>query len=379
MQNTSTLEVQPILADVARLAPQARAQRHMTREVIELLTKAGLFRAMLPRKFGGLELEPTAFFRALIQIAESDMSAGWIGGVVGIHPFQIALMGDAALSDVYGSSPDVRVSSSYNPSGSRTVTTSEGLLLSGRWAWSSGCQHSDWLLLGAVEEGDTLLSTCLVPMSACRIEDTWHTMGLQGTGSNDIVIAEPVLVPRYRIHRQMDGFNGVQSQENPMYAIPWGQLFAGCVAVPTIGAARHALRAFAANANPSTVDVSKLHGDPDILRRVAEASVLIDETEAAFLRNIASLVAAAERGEEIPLVERARCRYFTGSIVSKMITAVDLLFDAAGGRSVFSGAEIQNIWHDIHITRAHVANNPVPLARNYGNMLLGGETRDYFM
>ena len=174
MQNTSTLDVQPILADVARLAPQARAQRHMTPEVIELLTKAGLFRAMLPRKFGGLELEPTAFFRALIQIAESDMSAGWIGGVVGIHPFQIALMGDAALSDVYGSSPDVRVSSSYNPSGSRTVTTSEGLLLSGRWAWSSGCQHSDWLLLGAVEEGDTLLSTCLVPMSACRIEDTWQ-------------------------------------------------------------------------------------------------------------------------------------------------------------------------------------------------------------
>ena len=91
------------------------------------------------------------------------------------------------------------------------------------------------------------------------------------------------------------------------------------------------------------------------------------------------MAAVAERGEEIPLVERARCRYFTGSIVSKMITAVDLLFDAAGGRSVFSGAEIQNIWHDIHITRAHVANNPVPLARNYGNMLLGGETRDYFM
>ena len=48
-----------------------RAQRHMTREVIELLTKAGLFRAMLPRKFGGLELEPTAFFRALIYEKEA--------------------------------------------------------------------------------------------------------------------------------------------------------------------------------------------------------------------------------------------------------------------------------------------------------------------
>ena len=379
MQNTSTLDVQPILADIARLAPQARSQRYMTKEVMELLTRAGLFRAMLPRKFGGLELTPTAFFRALIQLAESDMSAGWIGGVVGIHPFQIALMGDAALTDVYGESPDVRVSSSYNPSGSKTVTTSEGLLLSGRWAWSSGCHHSDWLLLGAVQEGDMLLSTCLVPMSACRIEVTWNTMGLQGTGSNDIVIDEPVLVPRHRIHRQMDGFNGVHSQEGAMYSIPWGQLFAGCVAVPSIGAARHALKVFSANSNPSTVDVSKLHGDPDILRRVAEASALIDETQTAFLGNIAGLVETVERGETVSQLERARCRYFTGSIVSNMIKAVDLLFDAAGGRSVFSGAEIQNIWHDIHITRAHVANNPVPLARNYGNMLLGGETRDYFM
>ena len=62
-----------------------------------------------------------------------------------------------------------------------------------------------------------------------------------------------------------------------------------------------------------------------------------------------------------------------------MMKAIDLLFDVAGGRSVFLGAEIQNIWHDVHIARAHVANNPVPLARNYGNMVLGGENADFFL
>jgi 3-hydroxy-9,10-secoandrosta-1,3,5(10)-triene-9,17-dione monooxygenase len=380
MNPMPALDVEPILPEVERLAPVARAQRFMTREVVEKLTGVGLFRAMLPRDFGGMELPPVEFFRALIRLAESDMSAAWIGGVVGIHPYQIALMGETALRDVYGQSPDVRVSSSYNPSGAVTATApGGGLMLSGRWGWSSGCQHSDWLLLGAVAPGDNMVSTCLVPMSSCRIEDTWNSMGLQGTGSNDIVIDQPVRVPPGHIHHQLDGFNCRHGQTSPLYSIPWAQLFSGCVAVPSIGAARHALKLFAANRNPSTVDATKAHTDPDVLRRVAEAAMLIDDTESTFLRNIAAITAAVERGEEVTLEERARCRYYTGSIVSRMIAAVDLLFDAAGGRSVYAGSAIQDIWHDIHITRAHVANNPVPFARNYGNLLLGGENRDFFI
>jgi len=62
-----------------------------------------------------------------------------------------------------------------------------------------------------------------------------------------------------------------------------------------------------------------------------------------------------------------------------MAQAVQRLFEVAGGRSVFNGAEIQNIWRDINIARAHVANNPTPFARNLGNMLLGGENGDFFI
>jgi len=58
---------------------------------------------------------------------------------------------------------------------------------------------------------------------------------------------------------------------------------------------------------------------------------------------------------------------------------VDGLFEVAGGRSAFDGAGIQNIWRDIHIARAHVANNPTPFARNLGAMTLGAENSDLFV
>ena len=252
-------------------------------------------------------------------------------------------------------------------------------MLSGRWGWSSGSDHCEWALLGTIVEGRELLQTMLVPRKEYIIEDTWHVMGLQGTGSNDIVIDKPVFVPNYRIHSQMDGYNRLNDQPASLYSMPWAQIFAATVAAPAIGAARHALNLFTSKATSSSTDPTKLMGDPDVLRRVAEAKSMIDRAEANLLTNFDALMNAVNEGWEISLLDRARYRFETGSIASQMMQAVDLIFDIAGGRSVFNGAEIQEIWHDIHIIRAHVANNPVPLARNYGNLVLGGANQDFFI
>jgi len=99
------------------------------------------------------------------------------------------------------------------------------------------------------------------------IEDTWNAMGLQATGSNDIVIDEPVFVAEYRTHHQMDGFQCKHFQDNDMYSIPWAQLFIRVVCTPAIGAAKHALNLFIENATSSSTDPTRLAGDPDVTRR----------------------------------------------------------------------------------------------------------------
>ena len=371
--------IEPYLDLFRKNAKTGREQRFVPDESVEALRAAGVFRALIPKARGGLGVSPQEWLRTLMAIAECDMSTAWIAGIISVHPFQIAIMDERAHQDVFGQGLDARISSSYNPVGARAEVVDGGLMLHGRWGWSSGSRYCEWVLLGSIVGDERTIRTCLVPRKDYEIEDTWHVMGLQGTGSNDIVIEKPVFVPEHRIHKQMDGYNCVNAQREPMYSLPWAQIFAATVATPAIGAAKNALRLFSEKIGGSSTDPTKLIGDPDVTRRIAEAKALILEAETVLLTNFSAMMATLERGEAIPLLERARCRYQTGMIVTKMIQAVDMLFEVAGGRSVFLGAEIQDIWHDIHIARAHVANNPVPLSRNYGNMLIGGDNRDFFL
>ena len=379
LDGKESINVLPHLEKISELAEIGRKNRCVPKEVVDSLAEAGIFRAMVPKKHGGMEATPAEFLRAQILISEADMSAGWITGVLGVHPYQISLMSDQAVQEVYGDNPDARVSSSYNPVGAKAERTDGGIMLSGRWGWSSGSPHCEWVLLGAIVDKQPFIHTLLVPRSEYEIEDTWHVLGLQGTASNDIVIDKPVFVPDHRTHSAMDGFNCVNGQDSPMYSLPWAQFFASCVAAPAIGAAKRALKIFVEKASSSSTDPSKLGTDPDIARRIGEAASAIDNAETILFRNHEKMLDSVMRGQEIPLIDRAKYRYQTGSILTNMLTVVDQLFDVAGGRSVFLGSEIQNIWQDMHTARAHIANNPVPLLRNWGRMILGAETQDTFI
>ena len=363
---------------VAERAAAGRARRQVCDDVVRALEDSGFMRAVLPERWGGLEVTPQEFFAAHLKIAEQDMSTAWIAGIIAVHAYQLALMAEEAQADVYSSGPNTLISSSYNPVGGRAEAVEGGFRLSGRWGWSSGSAHCTWVLLGAIVPGDGY-RTFLVPRSDYAIEDTWFVYGLQATGSNDILIDAPVFVPEHRTHRQMDGFNCVHSQENPLYGIPWAQMFIRVVSNPAIGAARHAVDAFVANAAASSTDPTKLQGDPDITRRVAEAINEIDEVETIMYRNFDRMVERVTAGQAIPMADRVRYRYQASLVIDRMGAVVDRLFEVAGGRSVFDGAAIQDIWRDIHIARAHVANNPVPFARNLGSMALGAENSDVFV
>ena len=255
------IDIEPHLALFAELGPRGREEREVAPEAVAALKASRFMRALLPKRWGGIEATPQEFFRAHLRIAEQDMSTGWVAGVVAVHAYQLALMSQQALDDVYAEDPDTLISSSYNPLGAQVEAVEGGFRLGGRWGWSSGSRHCSWALLGGIVPGEDY-RTFLVPRTDYRIEDTWFAYGLQGTGSNDIVIDAPVFVPEHRTHKRLDGFNCVHSQENPMYSIPWAQVFVRVVSAPAIGAARRALGVFTGNAEGSSTDPTKLRGRP---------------------------------------------------------------------------------------------------------------------
>ncbi len=364
-----------VLAQIESKSDEQRANRQMSAEVVQSLKDCGFYRMMLPKKWGGMECKPQEFFAEQIRIAEADMSTAWASGIIAVHAFQIALMSEEAQREVYADDPNTLVSSSYNPVGAVAESCDGGFMLSGRWGWSSGSGHCSWALLGGVIPGDGY-RTFLVPRTQYEIEDTWNVMGLQGTGSNDVVIAEPIFVPEHRTHKQMDGFNCVHEQENPIYDLSWAQTFVRVVNTAAIGALKKALKVFIESRTGASTDPTKLAGDVDTQVRIASVRNTISELESVMFRNFDLMEAANWK----PSIEdRVLYRYQASLVIEKAIEAIDTLFDVAGGRSVFNDHPLQNLWHDIHIARCHVANSPTGFARNLGSVTLGMDNADVFV
>jgi 3-hydroxy-9,10-secoandrosta-1,3,5(10)-triene-9,17-dione monooxygenase len=380
--------VDELKKSVVLLQPQLRTRAAHTRELrqvpdesIQALQDAGFFLTLQPQSYGGYELDPQDFFRLHLLIAEACMSTAWAAGIIAVHAFQVALMDERAQNDVWSENIHARISSAYAPMG-KVEQVDGGFRFSGRWGWSSGSDHCTWALLGGVVPGEGY-RTFLVPRSDYVIDDTWHTMGLQGTGSKDIVVAG-AFVPDYRTHKQMDGFNlnnpGIAVNKAYLYQIPWAQLFVRVVSTPAIGACKDALRLYKQMVlEKGSMDASKHATDASTHERIAQAENIIDEMEVIMMRNFDEMVAAAKNGSVVDMLSRVKYRYQASLVIEKSLSVIDSLFAMAGGRSVFLGAEIQQRFLDIHTARAHVANNPVNFARNFGAMYLGAENKDNFI
>jgi len=376
MSTYEPVVTQQILDLIESKSDEQRQNRQMSKEVVEALKECGFYKMLLPKKWGGTEHKPQEFFTEQMRIAEADMSTAWASGIIAVHAFQIALMSEQAQEEVYASGPNTLASSSYNPVGAKAEMCEGGFMLSGRWGWSSGSEHCTWALLGGVIPGDGY-RTFLVPRTQYVIEDTWNVMGLQGTGSNDVVIAEPIFVPEHRTHRQMDGFNCVHNQESPMYDLSWAQTFVRVVNTAAIGALKKAVKIFVeSRTGPATTDMTKLANDVETQERLARVMNTIAELEAVMIHNFNKMEAADWKPS---IEERILYRYQASLVIEKAIGAIDTLFDVAGGRSVFHGHPLQNLWHDIHIARCHVANNPTAFGRNLGSVTMGMENKDVFI
>ena len=376
MSTHEPVVTQNILDLISSKSDEQRAAREMSKEVVDALKACGFFTMLLPKQWGGLERKPQEFFAEQVRIAEADMSTAWAGGIIAVHAFQLALMSEEAQREVYENDPNTLISSSYNPVGARAEMCEGGFMLHGRWGWSSGSGHCTWALLGGVIPGDGY-RTFLVPRSEYEIEDTWNVMGLQGTGSNDVVISEPIFVPEHRTHKQMDGFNCVNDQENPMYDLSWAQTFVRVVNSAAIGALKKAVKVFVeSKQGNSTTDMTKFAGDVETQERLAKVLNTIAELEAVMYHNFDKMEAANWKPS---LEDRIMYRYQASIVIDKAIEAIDTLFEVAGGRSVFNGHPLQQLWHDIHIARCHVANNPTAFARNLGSVTLGMENKDVFI
>lgn len=364
-------------------APEAEKDRRLPDASVKELKETGVVRLLQPKRYGGFEADPRLFYECLLTVAASCGSTGWVTGVVGVHPWQIALFPDKVQSEVWGEDPDTWVSSSYMPGGRMTVTEG-GFTLNGRWSFSSGCDHCQWVILGAIlDHGDGTppeMWNVLIPRSDYRIEDVWHTMGLSGTGSNDIVI-EDLLVPDHRAINLVKMFSwespGLEVNTSPLYRLPFATMFSNAITGAIIGMAEGIL---AESLEYTKVRVSKSWGkateDPYTVSALGRAASEVDACRTHLLRNIGEMYEAAGRGEPVTVEMRSRARRDQVQGTQRAIAAIDEIFDRSGAGTIMLTNPIQRLWRDAHAGRHHTVNSIDRSLHSYGMTVMGFSPTD---
>ena len=373
---------QAVLDGVRDLLPGFRERADETERLrvvpdssVKELEEAGFFRLLQPRRFGGYESSPIDFYTAVRDISSACGSTGWISSVIGVHNWQVALFPEEAQQAVWGSDTNVRLSSSYAPTGKATLTEG-GYILSGKWAFSSGCAHCSWVLLGGLvfnEDGNVVdFKTFMVPRDSYTIVDVWHTIGLAGTGSNDIIVDDVFIPDAFTLSMGDTGRcygPGQEQNTSDLYKLPFHSIFTGTITVPIIGMA---MGAYAEHVDMQKKRVraayigEKASLDPFAAVRIAKASSEIDAAWALVYNNIREEEACVARGETIPLGLRLKVRRDQVLGTQRSIDAIDMLFEASGGRALAVGSYLQRAWRDAHAGRVHAGNDVERALQMYG-------------
>ena len=371
--------VTAVLGDLRDRAREIEELRRVSDDSMKQLIGTGVFRALQPIRYGGLELDAMDFYEAVRRIAGACGSSGWVASILGVHPWQLALFPDQAQVDVWSDDADTLISSSYAPTG-RIDAVDGGYRVTGRWNFSSGCDHAQWVFLGGavLDAGGKPVDfgTFLLPRSDYVIDDVWDTVGLRGTGSNDIVVSD-AFVPAHRFLSFVDTSRcqcpGQSVNTAALYRLPFASVFSNTITAPIIGMAQGAYDAHVSMMS-ERLRISygeRVVDDGFAQVRVAAAASEIDAAWLQLERNISELTRYATEGTKIPTELRARTRRDQVRGSERAIAAVDTLFENSGGHALRRGTAIERAWRDAHSGRAHVINDPERALAMYGKFALG--------
>jgi 3-hydroxy-9,10-secoandrosta-1,3,5(10)-triene-9,17-dione monooxygenase len=376
-----------LLARAEALVPVLRERaghteelRRLPDETIEDLHRAGLFRMLQPRRVGGSELPFRAMVELVSIIGKGDGSTAWVLANLAAHHWMLAMFPKQAQDEVWDQSPDNLIGSALVFPRGRARRVEGGYRVSGRWPFSSGVDPSTWNLLGAItqdeEAGTNEPRIFLLPASDYTIIDTWHVIGLAGTGSKDVA-AEDVFVPDYRsvaVEQLAGGPNpGSRVNQSVLYQLPAVSLFAFCIAGVSLGIARGAIEYFAETTRTRTSYYTgrNLADFVTLQIHLAEATAIADTARAVMLLDCDEAMQIVAEGKLPSLEQRARYRRDGAYAATLCTRAVDVLFQATGGGAIYARNPLQRMFRDVHAANAHYVLNWDINGAMYGRVMLG--------
>ena len=380
----------PILHAAIELAEQIRTAsdeiergRRLPPGIAQAMKDAGVFGMAMPRVWGGPELDPLMQFRVIEALAMAEGSVGWCA-MIGCDGGYVTAFLDQDVGHAMYPDPLVATAAAATTTGQATPVPG-GYRVSGRFPFVSGCQHCEWVWLGCIvvdngvprvdRNGVPETRQCVLPMSQCEILDTWHTTGLRGTGSNDVVVHDE-FVPEERTFSFQDP--QLVKRSGPLYSFPF--LFIAKGAAPALGIARHAIDVLveSAAAKPARrytlgerIEAPKvLRDDVYVQEAVGRAETALAAARAYYFDVMGDLWATLLDGRQPSDRQIALFTTAFPHVVGVCVDVVQLVYKATGGGAVYQKGPIDRCLRDVLTMNQHV----VGTLRTYemaGRLLLG--------
>jgi alkylation response protein AidB-like acyl-CoA dehydrogenase len=379
-----------------RLVEQARAMfptlreralgaikaRRLPRETIEEFVAAGFFKAFQPLRFGGYELDyGYPQLRLCGEVGRACGSSAWVLSVMNVHACQVGMFPLQAQEDVWGNSPDALICSAFVPDRSDFTPAPGGYRLAGRWKFSSGVDYAQWVMVGAPLASASSAPTtlwCLVPRHDFRIIDTWHSIGLRATGSNDIEIRE-AFIPAHRtvpLAALMAGEGpGAAFHRSHIYRIP---AFSNSTLISAAtGVARGALEEFVERLRNRPAVAGRAPAESETLDlEIARAGALIDSATAMLNADAQEYNAVVASGQKLNEEQCARFLRNPAFVGQALMEATDRLQNLSGAHGLDESSAIARAFVDIRAMMSHVGLRWHLAGRPWGQVALGISARN---
>lgn len=389
-----------VLDEIRRLEPELRAeedlsaeQRSLTDRAFKYMQESGVMRGLQPKRWGGSELGLREHLTNVYELGRIAPSAGWVAGVMGSHPWELALYPEEVQQEIWADDPDWNASSSYAPTG-KIEPVDGGYRVSGRWSFSSGCEHAQGVILGGfagrieVAPGVEIpnYGSALLYRDQYVIEDTWHVRGSRGTGSKDIVV-DGAFIPAARfLSHPLYEYNpdrpapGQLTNTGNLYKVPWAVMFNLVLVAPMLGLGRRYLDEWTAETTGRRANWGgMLKDDPLMQMHLADAEWVHDAAVKKMYDAIDTMTEAAEAGVYLDKGERARMRWNITKGCQEVGFAINKLQRVASGRTVFVDHPLHRIYQDVTAELGHAFLVSDAVGQYYGASLLNSSAPEVML
>jgi alkylation response protein AidB-like acyl-CoA dehydrogenase len=341
---------------------EAERERRLSKPVQEALVAAGFQRLFTPRSLGGLEVDPVTCARVVEEIARFDSAAAWSLQSANVNVWWASRLPEPAVAEIYGANPSAMVAAAFHPP-QQAREVEGGYRVSGRAPLASMVHDSDRILFGAfimeggrprMTEFGPVMIAVILPTADVEIIDTWHTLGMRGTDSNDAAFSD-VFVPAHLTFPFAPEFEPGRHFQGPLYRFPAAAIIALFGAAVLMAVARGAISELRELAQHKVAmgSTKTLRDRGTVQSTLAQAEGILRSARAFFYDAFSEAWARTAAGERSSLEQRADLLLAGIHAARSAAQVTDLIQLLAGTTGIYSRSRIDRHFRDAHTLRHH--------------------------